>query len=187
MNGTTEFIWQDVRDDAITAFGQEPKPADEAVIVEAFQRQPRTVIALVEEISGLFERGEARHPWGLLRTRVTARLTPVQDVAVDGAAERARRVAVAERWMRSTGIHIDRPSEIQSELFDHGGLLHDYADDPDLIHSMIELWRDQRPRGEQIDREAQTRADRWKASRVALTIPRLRAEPDPATAPNPFL
>ena len=187
MGEQQEFIWHDTRDAAIEALdGRWPSPEDEEQIVQAFASDPRRVIAEINSVAESFSRGEVRSPWGLIRSRVVRRSTRV--VVVEASQAKAAAVARAEQWIRTAGLHFDRQEEVHSELFDEGRQLHAYADDEELADRLLALWRDVRPRGEQVEAEAVRRAAAWKASRAALNTPPLRAEPETVATPtNPFL
>lgn len=185
----TEFVWTEARDEGAARYGgQQPRPADEETIAAAFANHPLKVIADIGSVADAYDRGEVRYPWGLVRTR-TENYRNAPTVIVDGAKVKARAVELAERWVRTVGVHFDRPEEIVAELFDPGRRLDEFAGDDALVDRMLDLWREGRPKGEKVEADALARAQKWKGGPSPL--PPLRAEPvtepTPEPTPNPFL
>lgn len=180
-----EYLWTDLRDEAVSAFGgQTPRPEDEAAIVEIFERQPALVKRAIGETAAGFQQGQFRWGWSVLRSRIERAVVAPRE-AVGRDTGRERRVVKAEQWMRTVGLHFDRPAEIRTELFDHNGILNEHDDDDALVERMLDLWRELRTKGEKVEADAIARGHKTKAGPSPL--PPLRAEPLTEPTPNPFL
>lgn len=162
----TDLEWSTVRQQAIDEFnGELPRADTEAAIIDVFELAPRAVTRAITETAGSLQRGEIRSGWAILRTRLEQRAQPVRDVHVKGVDERARRISQAEQWLRTCGIHFDRDSEVEDELFGDRGLLRAWADDIALKGRMLTAWRtEHRPTGEQLEHDADERAEQWITS-----------------------
>jgi hypothetical protein len=152
--------WIVVRERAVGSFGGElPHAEAEAAVVEAFKRTPQAVIDAIEQIAASKRQGMVRSGWAVLRVHVAKMAqTSIASVIVSDADERARRVANAHAWLRNAGIHFDRESEIEDALFGERGALRAWADDRELVASMLALWRELRPEGERLEAEAERQA-----------------------------
>ena len=82
--------------------------------------------------------------------------------------ERVHIVQAAEHWMARVGALYDREESALAELFDRGGMLQHFVDDPSLVERMRLIWVSERPRAERMEREVIERAERNKATYFAL-------------------
>jgi hypothetical protein len=87
--------------------------------------------------------------------------------------ERVQLVLRAERWIERVGMLYDQEDAVLGELFDRNGILRDHAEDVQLQRRMLDLWREHRPVGERVERDALERAERNAATYYAL-----RAKPE---------
>lgn len=70
--------------------------------------------------------------------------------------------------MRNAGMHFDRASEIEDELFGDRGTLRDYRDDHTLRQRMTTLWHQVRPIAEKLNQDELDRADIYKRNRQLI-------------------
>lgn len=182
----TTYHWPNLRTHAIEHFnGQTPGPQLEQDIIDIFEQHPQTVAAAIDRIAARFHAGTITSPWGVLRADLQ-RATAAPDVTATDSADRDKRVNRAEQWIRATGIHYDRPSEIEHELFGDArihptidprtgeaivsatpGPLAPWAHDLTLRQRLLQLWETERPRGQQAETDHQARADRWVREQAA--------------------
>ena len=147
--GDPVYVWTEVRERAVCAFGnQTPGAALEAEVIASFEASPAVVVAAIEDIGHRFARGEIRSAWGVLRTRLKDAAAGSNLIVVD-ASERERASARAETWIRAAGVHVDRESELLVALFEDPGersgpVLGRWRDDELLREKMLELWRELR-------------------------------------------
>lgn len=167
-----ELAWSTIRATAIEKFnGELPGPDAEAPIIAVFELAPQTVVRSIDEVATKLQAGEIRSGWAILRARLEGAGEPVRDVTVKGPNLRAKKISQAEQWLRTCGIHFDRESELEDELFGDRGLLRPWADDIALRGQMLTAWRELRPRGEQLEQDTDERAEHWKQ-----TTGKMRAE-----------
>ena len=167
--------WQELRTHLIDTYGETPRPETEAVIIEAYERHPnqleRSALALTADVAA----GTIRSGWAVLRSRAGSISAPPSNPTRNTSVDREKRIMRAEEWIRAAGIHIDRDTEIQDELFNERGQLRDY---PDLTDHMLHLWAEERPRGLQTERAAEERAEKWKTTQASLNAkPRTEDQP----------
>lgn len=189
----TEYVWSDTRYDLIDRWADSPRPELEQRIITVFENHPQLVIDAAEHIADRYESGLVRSPWAVLAKHVeeAADTATRSTRPVRGDRDRERARQRASQWMRTAGMHFDREDEVRDELFGERGMLRQFAGDTDLVDDLLELWHEQRPRGEQVEREAEERARRYVEQKRALARKREpEPEPEPAAAPstsNPFL
>jgi hypothetical protein len=150
----------------VTLFGDEPGPELERELVERFRENPRFVAETIEQVGHDVKRGSVHAGWPVARARLR-RADDVPDVVADDEAERIRKVALAETWIRNAGLLLDRRDELEDELFGERGRLKPWADDELLRRRLVELWQEQRPTGEQIEREVEERMTHYREIREA--------------------
>jgi len=156
------YSWADERERAAEAFGGRYPDAElEQDLIEAFRDRPAFVVDAINDVIGGYEAGRITSPWPFLRKRIAE---PAADVVVSDTRERDKRVAQAQGWIRSTGLHFEQESELVDELFGSTGRLRGWDSAP-LREEMLSLWRQVRPAGEQLECEAE---DRIKAQVDAL-------------------
>jgi hypothetical protein len=174
----SDFVWTNTRDRAIRLFnGQTPRASDEEAIMTAFQEQPALVERTINEVAVQLEQGKITWGWAVTRSRVERALQAPGEIVVE-SGELAQRTALAEKRMRVVGIHLVSEEQIIDELFGHGALLESWADSTALRDRFLTMWRELRPLGEQVDREAVERGNRHRAARARANA----SEP-----PNPLL
>lgn len=165
---TETYDWPTVRAVAVRGFGGElPHAQTEQNVLDAFQLQPTAVVRAISEVSADYQAGKVRSGWAILRKRLL-QVQPASSVAVPETDDRGRDLRRAETWIRNAGIHFDRESEVADELFGHGGILAAYASEEAVRLTMLELWRQLRPRSVQVEAEALERAEKWKRDRRAV-------------------
>lgn len=167
------YLWSATRDQAIDKFaGQTPGAQVEQDIRQTFEHHPRRVIAEIDRVAGKLAAGAITSAWPILRLNVKE-LEGRPDVTVTDRSERDRATRRAEQWIRASGIFFDRAAEVEDELFGPHGMLRDFASDELLCRRMLELWEQERPRGEACEQEAVERGTRFVAKRAELAA-RLR-------------
>jgi hypothetical protein len=169
----TDYVWRDVLERAVRLFGDVPHAATEQAVLEAFERSPALVAAAVEHVGQQVAAGSVRSGWAVLRARLE-RSSAAGEVVADDELERGQRVTLAERWVRTAGVHFDRESEVDDALFGEHGRLRAWAGDELLRARLLELWHADRPRGEQVERDELERAARWREVRKRLESERRR-------------
>lgn len=171
----TTHTWADTRARATELFnGETPRAQLEQDIVNVFSNQPALVIAAVEQVGARYANGSVRSGWAVLRAHIVSAAAPTSSVTATDTSEREKRIAQAEQWLRACGPHYDRESEAEDELFGDRGLLKPWADDEALKARMLSAWREQRPRGEQIEREQAEADERWAASHTCQRCGNMR-------------
>lgn len=164
------YEWQETRKHACAVFGY-PEANTEQAVLDAFTESPLAVTAVLEKITSRVQAGKlgANAGWLIVSREVENIARPVADIIVSDAAEREREreraVQAATRWIRNAGLHFDRESEITDELFGDRGMLRAWEKDVELQAEIVALWRQVRPIGEQLDREALERAAEFVAAR----------------------
>lgn len=189
------YQWPDLRTHAINQFGgQTPGAQLEQDIIDVFEQHPQVVAQAIDRIATRYHTGTIQSPWAVLRADLQRRTTSPNVQATD-TTDRDHAVLRAEQWIRSSGCHFDRPSEIEHELFGDSrihptvdktgemltsstdGLLTPWAHDLALRQRILDLWRTERPRGEQADTAMEARASKYRddqqaareAKRAAIT------------------
>lgn len=161
----TEYSWAEEFSRATALFaGETPGPIVEQAILDIFEQHPQLVVKAIDQVGASFAAGKIRSGWAVLRTHVETHATPARNATASDSSARTKKISQAEQWLRTCGIHFDRESEVQDEIFFSRGLLHAWADDIALRGRMLTLWRELRPRGEQLEQEANERAAAWIAS-----------------------
>ncbi len=163
--------WSDVYDYACKAFGQTPRPEDEAAILEAFKKNPRWVMNQIDEVANALSDGSIRWAWSTFAGRADRMPGPSHEVVVSSTHTKEKLILNAEKWMRNAGMHFDNQDEIEDELFGSQGRLRDYHADAVLRQRMVTLWRELRPTGERIEQDALDRAEAWKKAQAILNTP----------------
>lgn len=155
----TSYDWAAERAKAIAAFSDQPHAQTEQDVLEVFQHSPVLVIEQIESVGKEVQRGSVRSGWAVLR----ARLLSVEraNVIVSDAPSRDKRLANAERWMRSAGLHIESEDELVDELFGERGKLRAWSE---LKPQMLALWAEQRVIGVQIDQAVDVRVQERRAA-----------------------
>lgn len=177
----TQFVWSQVRADAVRQFdGETPRAELEQEVINAFERSPVRVIEEIKRVATA--PGEIRSRWAVLRSRL-ATASVSGEIVVTDTSERDRRVAWAERWVRTAGLHFERRSEVADELFGELGRLRQWAQvvwlendlgrrtgeytiagDELLSTRLLALWELERPKGQLVEAEM----ERVAAERVLL-------------------
>jgi hypothetical protein len=81
---------------------------------------------------------------------------------------RFRAIKRAEAWIVNAGLFCPSETDIEDELFDGvSAMLRHYAGEEPLREKMLALYRLERPRGEQVERESEERAERHRNARRA--------------------
>ena len=156
----TEYNWAEVRARAVALFRDVPHDETEQVVREVFKRSPRLVVDAVEHVGEQVQRGTVHNGWAVLRVHL-GRAESSTELVVTDESERERRIAQAEGWVRNAGRLFDCEAEVEDELFGERGRLRAWADDPVREH-LLTLWREQRPTGEQIEREELARTENYR-------------------------
>jgi hypothetical protein len=165
----SDYVWAEVRAQAVHLFrGDQPLTETEDYVLDVFQREPRRVVEAVEHIGRQVERGGVNSGWAVLRAHLRRGEACVADVVVSDDAEREQRVALAESWLRHAGMHFVSEAEVTNELFGDRGRLRPWADDELLRERLLDLWRELRPLGEQLEREELERAEQYNRARAEV-------------------
>ncbi len=145
-----------------------PHDETEQVVREVFKRSPRLVVDAVEHVGERVQRGKVHNGWAVLLVHLR-RAESSTELVVTDESERARRIAQAEEWVRNAGLLFVSEAEVEDELFGERGRLRTWADDV-VRERLLTLWREQRPTGEQIEREELGRAENYRR-RMRRTSP----------------
>jgi len=196
------YVWATVRARFVERVGDTPSARQEQTILDAFQQHPTLVVEALDHVATRYEQGAVRAAWPVLAKHVERAV----DVAarsgeeVSDSVQRDRAVDRARQWVRAAGLHFDREEEVEDELFGVRGSLRWWGSDAELREELLDEWRRLRPRGVEVEREAEERARAWVATtgakrraeiatarRRATTVePRPKEEPEPAST-NPLL
>jgi hypothetical protein len=165
----SDFVWAEVRAQAVRLFrGDHPHPETEQDVLDVFKRDPRRVVEAIEHVGRQVGRGGVNSGWAVLRAHLQRGEACVADVVVSDDAERGKRVAQAESWLRHAGMHFASEAEVVDELFGDRGRLRAWAGDELLRERLLDLWRELRPLGEQVEREALERAEQYNRARAEV-------------------
>jgi hypothetical protein len=178
----TTYTWQSLRDTYTTEWIDSPNAQLEQRILDVFERHPQLVVEAAEQVDQRFKRGVVRAPWVILAKHAEegAVVAERATVPIKGERDKAKAVERAEQWIRAAGVLFDREAEIEAELFER--MLRPYANDSELRERLLQLWHDERPRGELAEQEASEHATRVREARHAEA----RNEREHEMA-NPFL
>ena len=159
--------WDDLALETAERFGGTfPHPETRDAIATVHQRAPNAVERTIDQVAADYQRGDINSPWGILRSRVqkiTADVTP----KATASNQREKAIARAEQWLRTAGLHYDRPSEILDELFGDRGMLRTHRT-PDLEQRIVNLWTELRPLGEQAEHDQLERLARYAEQRARM-------------------
>jgi hypothetical protein len=151
-----DYVWSEQLERAAQAFGGRYPDAElEAELLEVFAKRPAFVVDAIDDVANAHKAGRIHSPWPFLRKKVQE---PASELVVTDESERDARVKSAERWLRSAGLHFDRESEVEDELYGDRGRLQAWAGDEELRERLLGIWRECAPRGEQAEAEALVRA-----------------------------
>jgi hypothetical protein len=110
------FDWQTEYARALEAFGGDtPSATLEQDILEAFQEHPQAVTNAITKIAKGYSSGRIHSPWGALKAEIPKQVA--RDVRVGDGSEKARAVANAEQWMRTSGMWYPTSTEMLQALF----------------------------------------------------------------------
>jgi hypothetical protein len=169
---TSALTWSRVRQETIERFGGElPRPDTEAAIVDVFEINPSAVTNAIDRIAKAFDAGKVRSPWAVLKADLQGAADPLREVTVITPNARAKKIELAEQWVRNTGLHYATADEIIDDLFtSQQGRLHPWADDTALKTHIVDLWMQLRPQGIKTDEEEIARSNAWVARRKQVHI-----------------
>lgn len=172
----TEYVWGNLRDHAIAAYGDAPGAALEQRILDVFRQHPQIVAASIDAVATRVAAGKVRSGWAVLATECERATSTSTERATD-TTDRTKATARTRQRMHAELMHYDRPDEVHDELFGDRGQLRTWPDMADDIHTQ---WEQVRPMGEQIETEAEERANRYIAHQhqVAQALERKRGELD---------
>lgn len=185
------LTWADLYDQAVAAFaGQTPTRDLENALMQAYEQRPDAVTAILEKAADRYGAGKAHSPWGLVKSELEhdARRANLRPVEHD--ADRETQTRLAETYIRNAGLYLPTELELTDDLMGDHGRLRAWAKDGTLTGRMTALWQAQQPRREQAERDATSRAERWKAARALAEQAHSPAELAQASAlagePEPF-
>jgi hypothetical protein len=181
--------WAELRNHLINRYGSTPHPTTEQEIIDAYELHPDQVTkAALAQI----DQPNITSHWGLLKSKASKIAAPPANPTHNTALSREKAIAHAEQWIRAAGLHYDSVDEVRDELFGDRGQLRqwaqvDQADNEDapgwhyteptgdlaLITHMLDTWANHRPTGMQIERDALSRAEAWKAWKKLQTTPNI--------------
>jgi hypothetical protein len=172
----TDYDWAQIRTTAIRRLGETPNAPIEHDITETFKDNPQLVSSVIDAVIAEKASGVSfRSAWAVIRYR--SKTNPAEPIVATDHRERDLRTRQSEAWIRNAGLYIDVERELVSELFDEGGMLHPWRSEA-LEARMVTLWENERPRGQQAERDVITRAEGRKAIR-ALQQEAQRSKPTP--------
>jgi hypothetical protein len=158
--------WEDLVLETAERFGGTiPHPDTSNAIARVYAHAPQAVTNAIDRIALEYQDGGIRSPWGILKSRVQQIQTTER--TTNRANNRDKAIACAEQWVRNAGIHFDRESELIDELYGDRGMLREHQDTRDRI---LELWRELRPIGEQIEAEHEAFMARHAAQRARADL-----------------
>lgn len=157
----TEITWAAVRQTTSERYGTLPRAEDEAAIIDIFELMPTVVLQAIDEVHDAWKAGKVTYPWAALAGRLTKGRDALRDPTVNTGRGKAHAFARAEQWIRAAGVHFDRETEIEDDLFGEIGRVRQHADDPRARTRLVALWQEERPRGQACEREAEERAARY--------------------------
>lgn len=182
--------WSELRAHAIELFnGETPHPVLEQTLIDAYELHPTAVERELPKVAADLQAGEIRSGWGIYAKRAERILAPPSNPDRRTGQDKEKAVARAEQWIRSTGCHFDRDSEILLELFSGTGLLSGYAQvdlvedttssdgkwmisepagDTGLVDRMLKLYNKFRPKGIAIEEDSIARAEKFKQQKREL-------------------
>ena len=154
------FDWHTEYARALQLFGGDtPSATLEQDLLNAFSDHPQAVTNAITKIGKAYAAGKIHSPWGALKAEIPKQVS--SETRVGDGAERQRAIANSEQWLRNTGIHFDRWTEVQDELYERGPLA-PWKRDAKLAERMEALWTELRPIGLQLDQDELDRAHKWK-------------------------
>lgn len=158
------FDWHATYSRAIHAFGDTPGAQLESDLRDQFTQHPQAVTNAIAKIVDAYKAGRVRSPWGALKAEVGKQID--REAIVDSKLEQRTVVQRAEQWIRNTGMHYDRWTEIEDEL----GRREKFAAvaTPQTMARMLELWAEVRPDGIRTELEHEQRLAAWKAQQDKL-------------------
>lgn len=150
--------WETTLEHAINNFGGQPLgPNLEPIIRKHHTEHPAIVQAAINRIANAYAAGTIRSPWGALKADLERRQAAAP--AVKQGNDQQRAAQRAEQWMRAAGLHFDRWTEIEDELFGDRGSLREH---PSLKGQMQALYEEHRPRGLQAETDDLARAAKYR-------------------------
>jgi len=129
-------------------------------LAEVEQEDDAMVVAWLEAASA----PNVRNPGGFFLAGIRSGRLPLGgSTPTPDEQAHPRKILLAEGWIKSTGLFFDRPGEILIDLFDNpGALLHHAREDETLRKRMLRLWAQERPRGIEIEQQAEEHAARQR-------------------------
>lgn len=152
------FDWQATYARAIHHFGDTPGAQLEADLHEQFKLHPQAVTNAITKIIDAYKAGRIRSPWGALKSEVAKQID--REAIVDSKLEDRSTVQRAEQWIRNTGLHYDRFSEVEDELMRREKFAPIAT--PEVMERMLAIWVEVRPAGVQVELEHEERLANWK-------------------------
>jgi hypothetical protein len=155
--------WQTLRNQFMRDIGGDPPGSHlEDTLIDAYADHPELVQRSFEKITLGHKAGKIRSPWGALKTEVEKVIAGTRNPTHEPGTKRDKAIQRAEQWMRTAGMHYDRESEIEDELFGVRGMLQEYIETKPRI---LELYRELRPVAETSDAEREQFYAKRKAQR----------------------
>jgi hypothetical protein len=144
----TDNNWQAVYDEAVDTFGTTPGGALEAQLLDAWRDRPMQTVKLLQRIATSYRDGKIHSPWGIVKRELSNDEQRAQIVGHGSTAGRTKAVALAERYVRLAGHHLDE-EELVREIFgsphERGGKpghLAPWGDDLALRAHITSVWRE---------------------------------------------
>lgn len=168
-----DYVWTEQRERAAEAFGGRYPDAElEAEVMGVFSERPAFVVDAIDDVANAFKAGRIHSPWPFLRAKLNA---PQAELVVTDESERLRKIAAAEQWLRSAGLHFDRQAEVEDELYGDTGRLRAWASDEQLRERLLGLWRELASLGAQVEAEALERAREHLATEARIAAAKQQA------------
>lgn len=160
--------WQTTRNHFMRTIGGDPPGAHlEDELIQAYTANPEAVERSMTKIGLAHKAGKIRSPWGALKAEVAKALDAARNPTHDRGTSKAKALERAEQWVRNAGIHYDRETELLDELYgDRGQLRHH----PDTQPRILQLYRELRPLGEQIEAEHEAFMARYAEQRKRIDL-----------------
>ena len=169
--------WQTIRNTFMRAIGGDPPGAAlEDTLIQAYTDHPEAVERSFEKITLAHAAGKIHSPWGALKAEVAKAVDAARNPTHDTGKSRSTALARAENWIKTTGIHYDRQSEVEDELYGSRGTMRTH---PETKPRILELWNELRPLGVIVEQEAEERGRRYQLQhddlKRALADPKVKA------------
>jgi len=160
-----ELSWATTRAKYTALFNAPPQPLDDNDISTVFRKHPLDIIAELERIAKAYAAGKLHSPWRALAAKLDRIVGDHDHVDINSEL----RIRQAEAWILNAGMFAPTEAEVIDELFHSTSALLAGLE-AQLGERMLALWRENRPRGEQTERDFEQRGEEHRISRGLPTL-----------------